>query len=195
MSSGYHISDQHSTYFVTFTLVGWLDLFTRKECKDIIIGSLQYCQKNKGLIIYAYVLMESHLHLVATAKDGSKGLSAIIRDFKKFTSLKIIDWINDNPTESRRDWLKMVFKYHGKYNQNNKHFQVWQQHNMPKICLQPKFTIQKINYIHNNPVVTGIVDNPADYRYSSARNYEGRKDYILDVIVLDYGPQVGYVRI
>ena len=138
--------------------------------------------------------MESHLHLIGSAKEESNGLSAIIRDFKKFTSLEIINWLQNNPKESRRGWLEMVFEYHGKYNQNNKHFQVWQQHSMPKICLQPRFTMQKIDYIHNNPVETGIVDDPCDYRFSSARNYAGRKDYLLDVCVLDFGPLVGYVR-
>jgi REP element-mobilizing transposase RayT len=193
MRSGYHISDQYLIYFTTFTVVGWVDIFTRKECKNIIIDSLKFCQKQKGLIIHAYVLMESHLHLMAAAKEGSKGLSVIIRDFKKFTSLEIINWIKDNPKESRRAWMKMVFEYHGKYNPNNTHFQVWQQHNMPKLCLQPKFTMQKINYIHNNPIESGIVDDPVDYLHSSARNYAGRKDYLLEVNVLDYGSQVGYI--
>ncbi|HZV70133.1 MAG TPA: transposase [Saprospiraceae bacterium] len=193
MNSGYHISDQHATYFMTFTVVGWVDLFTRKECKDIIINSLKYCQENKGLIIYAFALMESHLHLLASSLESSTGLSAIVRDFKKFTSRELMKWIIDNPQESRRDWLRVVFEYHAKFNQNNKHFQVWQQHNMPKVCVQPKFTLQKLNYIHNNPVVAGIVDNPVDYKYSSARNYADRTDFVLDVNVLDFGVQVGYV--
>ncbi|MFZ1679328.1 MAG: transposase [Saprospiraceae bacterium] len=193
MNSGYVISDQYASYFMTFTVVGWVDLFTRKECKDIIINSLKYCQENKGLILFAFVLMESHLHLLASSRENSKGLSAIVRDFKKFTSRALIEWMIDNPKESRWDWLKMVFEYHGKYNQNNTHFQVWQQHNMPKVCVQPKFTFQKLNYIHYNPVESGIVDNPCDYKFSSARNYAGRTDVVLDVNVLDCGPQVGYV--
>ena len=194
MSSGYHISDQYLPYFTTFKVVGWVDLFTRKECKNIIIESLEYCQKNKGLIIYAFVLMESHLHLLIAAKEGSQGLSGTIRDFKKFTSIQLINWINNNPAESRRHWLKMIFEYHAKFNKNNKHYQVWQQHNMPKVCLEPKFTMQKINYIHNNPVRSGIVDLPSEYRYSSARNYLGRTDYVLDVNVLDFESHVGYIR-
>jgi REP element-mobilizing transposase RayT len=83
---GYVITDQYATYFVTFTTVGWVDVFTRKELKEIIIESLKYCQKEKGLIIHAYVIMSNHLHLILRAKEGSAGLSAIIRDFKKYTS-------------------------------------------------------------------------------------------------------------
>ncbi|HZV69889.1 MAG TPA: hypothetical protein VFG10_10110 [Saprospiraceae bacterium] len=190
---GYRITDQFATYFMTFTIVGWVDVFTRKECCQILIDSFNYCKDNKGLILYAYVFMESHIHLLAAAAYGSKGMSAIVRDYKTFTSKKIIEWITDNPMESRRDWLEIVFKYHGKYNSNNHVFQVWQQHNKPMICLTPQFTLQKLNYIHYNPVKSGLVDHPEDYRYSSARNYLGRKDTVLDVQLIDYGPLIGYI--
>ena len=137
--------------------------------------------------------MGSHVHLLAAAEEGSAGLSAIIRDFKSHTSRKIIEWITDNNKESRRKWLEMVFKYHGNYNSNHQVYQVWKQNSKPMQCVTPWFTLQKLNYIHNNPVKAGIVDNPEDYRYSSARNYAGRKDGILDVKLLDFGPLVGYI--
>jgi REP element-mobilizing transposase RayT len=193
MESGCRIVNQFATYFMTFTVVGWVDVFTRRKCKDIIIDSLKYCQQNKGLVIYAYVLMESHLHIVASAREDSKGMSAIVRDFKKYTSKKIIAWVQDNPSESRRHWLRVVFQYHAKYNSNNKDYQVWQQHSMPILCTTPYFTWQKINYIHNNPIKSDTVDDPVDFKYSSARNYANRKDYVLDVVVLDIGNEVGII--
>ena len=192
-NGGYRIADQYATYFLTFSVVGWMDLFTRRECKDILIDSFKYCQEKKGLMLYAFAVMESHIHLIASADYKSSGLSDIVRDFKKFTSKAIIHWIQDNPAESRRDWLDVVFKYFGKYNPRNTTYQLWQQDNCPKVCLMPEFTMQKVNYIHYNPVVAGIVDIPSHYRYSSARNYAGMDDVVLDVIVLDYGPMVGYV--
>ena len=190
---GYRITDQYGTYFMTHTIVGWVDLFTRNACVQILINSLKYCQENQGLILYAYVIMGSHVHLVAAAKEGSSGLSAIVRNYKTFTSKKIIEWISDNRKESRRDWLDMIFKYHGKYNSNNNVYQVWQQHNKPMQCVTPWFTLQKINYIHNNPVKAGFVDRPEDFRFSSARNYNGKTDVVLYVQVLDYGSLVGYI--
>lgn len=190
---GYKITDQFATYFLTFTLVGWVDLFTRRQCCQILIDSFNYCKENKGLILYAYVIMGSHVHLIASAREGSSGLSAIVRDFKSHTSRKIIEWITNNNKESRRKWLEMVFKYHGKYNSNNQVYQVWKQHSKPMQCVTPQFTLQKLNYIHNNPVKAGLVDTPEDYRYSSARSYAGRKDGILDVELLDFGPLVGYI--
>ena len=87
----------------------------------------------------------------------------------------------------------MVFKYHAKYNKNNTTYQVWQQNNRPIAMLHPKFMSQKINYIHQNPVVSRIVDRPEDYLHSSARNYMGRDDYLIEVEVIDFGAQQGFV--
>ena len=190
---GYRIDDQFGDYFVTFTVVGWMDIFTRKECRHIIVDSLKYCQENKGLIIYAWVLMDSHLHMAIGAKEGSSGLSAIIRDFKKFTARKLIEWCTTSKRESRREWIDIVLKYHGKHKQEVKKYKFWKNGNQPKALLSPKFISQKINYIHNNPVVAEIVDFPEEYRYSSARNYVGREDYLIKVEVIDFGVQEGFV--
>ncbi len=81
--AGYQIRHQFSTHYLTLTIVGWADVFTRKAYKDIIIDSLAFCQKEKGLIVYAYVIMSNHLQLITAAKKDSKGLSAIIGDFKR----------------------------------------------------------------------------------------------------------------
>ncbi len=190
---GYHISDQYATYFVTFTVVGWVDLFSRRQCKDIFMDSLKYCRQHKQLHVHAFVIMESHIHLVLSAVDGSAGLSAIIRDMKKFTSKKLLDWCLHSRLESRRKWLEVVFAYHAKYNSNNSNYQVWIQNNHPEILLYPRFTMRKIDYIHNNPVVAGIVDRADEYVYSSSRNYVGRRDYLFDVDVIDFGVQEGYI--
>ena len=190
---GYIISDQYETHFLTLTIVGWVDLFSRKECRDIIIESFKYCQVNKGLIINAYVIMSSHIHMVVAADAESAGLSSIIRDMKKYTTKGLLKWIKESNRESRKEWLEVIFKYHAKYNSNNKEYQLWKQGNNPKICLHPRFTAQKINYIHNNPVVAGIVSNPADYVYSSAKNYFGSEDVLMDVQIIDFGVEQGYI--
>jgi REP element-mobilizing transposase RayT len=191
--NGYHIVDQYGVYFVTFTIVGWVDVFSRKECKQIIIDALRYCADNKGLVVHAYVIMESHLHLILSASDDSQGLSAIIRDFKKHTSKEILQWVRYSGRESRREWMLIVFKYHAKYNKRNAEYQVWQQDNQPKELFYPNFTMQKIGYIHRNPVMAGIVDDEDAYLHSSARNYAGRTDYLIDVQILDFGVQEGFI--
>jgi len=191
--SGYKIRDQYSTYFITLTVVGWVDLFTRKECKEILIASLKYCQSNKGLIIHGYVIMSSHIHLIVTASEGSAGLSNIIRDMKTFTAKELLKWVLESGMESRKEWLEIVFAYHAKYNSNNTKYQIWKQDNRPKQCLHPKFTLQKLNYVHYNPVESGIVGEPEHYKYSSAAQYLGIENGIIDIEIIDFGLQEGYV--
>ena len=104
MGFKYRITTNDELYFLTLTVVDWVDVFTRKEFCEDLVDSLRYCQKNKGLKIYAWCLMPSHLHLIVSVDPGPIRLSDIMRDFKKFTSKKIIESINEI-AESRRDWL------------------------------------------------------------------------------------------
>jgi len=101
MSRTYKFENPDGVYFITFATVGWVDVFTRREYKDILIDSLQFCQKEKGLILFAYVIMTNHVHLIARSKDGFE-LSNIMRDFKKFTSKQVIKALDLNPKESRK---------------------------------------------------------------------------------------------
>ena len=169
MSFAYRISDQEAAYFLTFQIVGWVDIFTRKIYRDIVIESLTYCQQQKGLTLFAYVIMSNHIHLLVRSEVGD--LSGFVRDFKNFTSRRILD-IVENGVESRRDWMKMVFAYHGKLKPNQTH-QLWTRENHAEQIYSPQFILQKMNYIHENPVRAGIVEKAEDYLYSSARNYAG----------------------
>lgn len=171
MSTGYRIGDQRELHFLTLTVVGWIDVFTRREHRDIIIESLDYCRKNKGLEIFAYVIMSNHLHVIARAKETTN-LSDILRDFKKYTSKAIIRAIGEEP-ESRREWMLSLFKMAVKENPGDAHHHFWQRGNHPVELDNIKIIDQKINYIHDNPVKAGLVENPEDYLYSSARNYAG----------------------
>ncbi len=167
--NGHKIVNQNHIHFITSTVVGWLDVFSRRDYKDIIIDSLKYCQDNKGLIVYAYVIMTNHMHLVVAAEEGFL-LSDIIRDFKKHTSKTIINAILANPSESRQEWMIRLFKYYAKHNKNNKVYQFWKRDNHPIELVRTDWMWQKINYIHQNPVRAGITVNGVDYLYSSARN-------------------------
>ncbi|MEM6319605.1 MAG: hypothetical protein AAF960_18170 [Bacteroidota bacterium] len=129
--------------------------------------------------------MSNHIHLMVAAKEGSKGLSAIVGDFKRHTTKQIIKTIKTQP-ESRREWLLMVFAYHAKFNSNNSNYQVWIQHNCPIELISPKWIRQKINYTHQNPVRAGIVSETHHYVYSSASNYRDGTS-ILPVTIIDMG--------
>ncbi|HOP05345.1 MAG TPA: transposase [Tenuifilaceae bacterium] len=181
MSTGYKIDEKSGAYFLTFQVVGWVDLFTRKDYRDMVIESFKYCQKEKGLNIFAYVIMSNHIHLLAQSEKDD--LSGFIRDFKSFTSKRFIEFINGG-NESRSDWLKLVFEYHGKFKKKQTN-QVWTHENHAGHIFSQKFIEQKVGYIHNNPVRSGIVVNPEDYLYSSARNYVGL-DSVIDIIEIDF---------
>jgi putative transposase len=73
MSNKYKIIDQHGLNYLTLTIVGWIDIFSRKKYRDIIIESLRYCQENKGLKIYGYVIMTNHIHLMGKRRTNFVG--------------------------------------------------------------------------------------------------------------------------
>ena len=146
-------------------------MFTRKNYKDTVVDSLRYCQEQKGLELYSWCIMSNHVHLVASASEGFK-MSAILRDMKKHTSKQIIKAIHEQP-ESRRDWLLLMMKTAALKNSKKQEYQLWRNDNHPIVLYRDKVIQQKIDYIHHNPVESGIVMHPEDYIYSSARNYAG----------------------
>lgn len=156
-------------YFLTMTVVDWVDVFTRPVYKHIIVDALKFCQQQKGLQLYAWCLMSNHLHMIATAEEG-KSLSDILRDFKQFTSRKIVATIQEEP-ESRRKWLLHRFEFNAKLNPKVRHYKVWQDGNEAEELISNSFINQKLDYIHKNPVRAEWVNEPEHYRYSSASNY------------------------
>ena len=170
-------------YYLTTTVVGWIDIFTRPVYRNIIVDSIKYCQKEKGLVLYSWCLMSNHLHWIASAGE-EKDLSDILRDFKKFTSKKIVEEIINNPQESRKKWLLFLFKNAGKNNQKIKSYKFWQDSNEAKELITNKFIVQKLNYIHKNPVIAQIVEKEEHYLYSSAKNYAGEKG-LIDVVLIE----------
>ena len=182
MGYAYSFKNPHGLYFTTSTVIQWVDVFTRSIYSDIIVNSLKFCIENKGLVLHAWVIMPNHLHLIIS-KNGKDTLGDIMRDFKKFTSTQIIEAIKNNP-ESRRDWMLWIFGSAGEWNMNNKNYQFWIQENHPIELITTEFTHQKLDYLHNNPVRTRLVDTPERYIYSSARDYCGEEG-LLPLVLLD----------
>ncbi len=169
-------------YFVTATVVDWVDIFSRPTYKHIVLESLIYCQQNKGLKIYAWVLMTNHLHMIVGSNDENK-VSDIMRDFKKFTSKKIIEYLQTDNQESRREWMLNRFEYAGRNNERIKHYKFWQDGNDAQEIYLNDYFEQKLNYIHENPVKAEIVNKAEEYRYSSAIDYAGGKGLINVLVV------------
>ena len=168
MKEGYVIRDQTLPHFITATVVDWIDVFTRQTYRDIVIESLDYCIKNKGMILYGYVIMSNHIHLILQSQEGE--LSALVRDFKKFTAKSILEKIQISP-ENRREWMLERFQLATKTHSRNKEYQFWQYGNHAEEIYSNEFMWSKLDYIHMNPVRAGIVIKMDDYLYSSASNY------------------------
>jgi putative transposase len=182
MSEKYKFLNKDGMYFVTMSTVGWVDLFTRWELKHVIIDSLRYCQKEKGLIIHAWCLMPSHLHMIVSTSQ--ENLSDIMRDFKKYTAKELIKTI-ERINESRRGWILELFSEVADHLKRVSNYKVWQDGNHPELLYSAKFTQQKLKYIHDNPVAAEIVDEPEEYRYSSARNYYSKRKGYLEVSIIE----------
>lgn len=169
MSRKYKFHNKAGLYFVSFAVVNWIDVFVRQEYLDILAESLSFCRKEKGMEVFAYCFMPSHVHLIF--RDAQEKPESLLRDFKKYTSRKIVQAIEENQKESRREWMIEKFVKAGMKKGNISKFQFWQHNNHPIELWTMKVIKQKINYIHNNPVKSGFVTQPEDWKYSSARNF------------------------
>ena len=181
MSRKYKFLNNEGLYFVSFATVYWLDVFVRDIYFDIMLQSLDYCRKEKGMEIYAWCIMPSHVHLIFRAKENNP--SDLMKSLKVYTSKQLQEKIENNKHESRREWLLWMMGKAGEKNSNVKKRQFWQQHNKPIELWSAEVIEQKLNYIQNNPVEAGFVLDPEYWKYSSAIDYAGGKglleiDYI-----------------
>ena len=183
MALKYRIQDQHDFYFVTFTVVNWIDVFIRDSYRQIFIDSVKYCQKEKGLLVGAWVIMTSHVHMII-GTTGENKLQNIIRDLKSYTSRHIRLEMEQSNYESRKEWMMWLFMSAGKANSNNKDLQFWIQDSHPIQLSTAEMMAQRLNYIHNNPVEAGFVCAPEEWKYSSAHDYSGGKQGVIELVML-----------
>ncbi|MES2588474.1 MAG: transposase [Bacteroidota bacterium] len=167
----------NSSYYLTMTIVDWVDVFIRKNHCDAIIDSLKYCQENKGLVVFAYCIMSNHIHLIVNV-DEPHQLKDTMRDFKKFTAKQILLQIQNEP-ESRKEWMLKIFSEKAGVSPKHKNFQFWQEGNHAIEVFSHDFVWTKINYIHNNPVKSGLVKEPHHWIYSSASNYQDMESVLF----------------
>lgn len=178
MSRKYKFYNKEGLYFISFATVYWIDLFVRVEYFLVLLESLDYCRKNKGLEIYCWCIMPSHVHLIIRAQEGNPEI--VIGRFKEYTSKKLQECILANNQESRKEWMLWMFERAGAKSSNVKGKQLWQHNNKPIELWSAEVIDQKVDYIHNNPVEAGFVDEPGHWRYSSATDYSGGKG-ILEI--------------
>jgi len=154
---------------MTCSVLHWIPVFTRPDTVDILLNSLRYLI-SEGFRLYAYVILENHLHLIAQSSDISRDISR----FKSYTSKQVIAWLVENRIKVILDQLAFYKKAH----KIDRKYQFWQEGVHPELIQGEKMMRQKVEYIHNNPVERGYVDCPEHWRYSSARNYLGMKGLV-----------------
>ncbi|WP_097044791.1 REP-associated tyrosine transposase [Flagellimonas pacifica] len=178
MSRNYKFHNPAGVYFVSFATVYWIDVFIRQKYFEVLANSIDHCRKEKGMELFAYCFMPSHAHLIFRSTNNDP--SGLLRDFKKHTSKAVIKAIKQNPRESRKEWMLKMFKKAGKEKKNVETYQFWQHHNKPIELWSPSVIKQKVDYIHKNPIHSGFVTNPEDWKYSSARNFVG-ENTVLEI--------------
>ena len=168
--SRYKIYESTHPHFVTCTILHWIPIFTRKETTQIVLDSLNYLKESDNMKLYAYVILENHLHMIMSSDDISK----TIQKFKRHTAKYILQLLKKQNVITILDQLAFYKKAH----KHNSNYQLWQEGFQPKLIQSEKMFIDRVNYIHYNPVKRGYVDEAIHWRYSSARDYEGFKGLI-----------------
>jgi REP element-mobilizing transposase RayT len=163
--SRYKVHDSAYPHFFTCTVVEWLPVFTRPESVQILLDSWSFLQRNGRLTLFAYVVLENHIHFIAASHDLSKEIG----DFKSYTARKLIDLLRSSKARTILDQLA----FHKAQHKSDRDFQFWQEGSHPEQISSDDMMRQKIEYIHYNPVKRGYIDDPTHWRYSSARNYAG----------------------
>ena len=165
MKKPWSFDESDSLYFCTDVIVGWQYVFTSPEFFETITESLKYCQEHKGLLVHGYVIMPNHVHSIVSASQGN--LSSIIRDYKRHTSWRISELLGE--TRNRR--LLKYFRSVARREERGNDHKIWQSGSHPILIESGEFFDQKLEYLHNNPVVKGYVERPEYWKFSSARNY------------------------
>jgi len=166
----YRIFETEFPYFLTCTSVGWLPVFTRKEAVEIIFDSWRYAQRERHFNLFGYVILENHLHLIGSSPE----LSVVMQGFKSYTARQIVDLLERRAAHV----LLRQLRAHKLRHKVQSEYQVWQEGSEPKQIGTEEVMWQKLEYMHNNPVERGYVDDPLHWRYSSARNYAGQPGLI-----------------
>jgi len=163
MRSRYRILERGFAHFVTGTTVAWLPIFTTAARCDILVQAFEYCRQHKAMKIHAWVILDTHFHAIVAAPD----LARVLADLKRHTARRLIEQLE---TE-RCDWMLRQLRYQRAPHKTESQYQVWQEGSHPQAIMGDEMMLQKLEYLHNNPVKRGLVASPEHWRYSSAHEW------------------------
>jgi putative transposase len=161
----YRIRDSAYPHFITSAIVRWLPILRSQPRTEVILDSLRFLRNEGSICLHAYVVMEDHIHLVASSPD----LSRNVRRFLSFTARQLIDHL----TESGETAHLRALERNRLDNRKSHRYQVWRPGFHPQALLSNSMMDQKINYIHENPVRKGLGQRAEDWTYSSLAYLKG----------------------
>jgi putative transposase len=181
------IIPRDACYFLTLNVVDKIDVFVRPAYKQVIADALNHFIAIHEVVVYAWCLMSSHLHLMVKTKEGT-GPAYFERDFKKYTTPEIAKTI-EMEMDFRREWMMQRFEDFGKSLRRIEKLNLWQNCSSPLYidCAQSQVLTDRIDHIHENPVRERIVELPEAYLFSSARDYAGIKGLVNVKVVRQQG--------
>jgi len=179
MRSRYKFDDsQNQLYFVTLTVVAKIPVFTNSRYMNVLIDNLKFYRRKEGLKIFYYVIMDNHIHMIISHGENTGG---IIRNYKSYTAKEMLNFLK----KDERKWIIYLMEHYKKQYKTESRYQFWQEGSHPKLIQSLEMLRQKIEYIHFNPVKRGLVLEPEDWLYSSARNFSDKGSiFELDEIEL-----------
>lgn len=168
----FKVHDPLYPHFITSTVLHWIPVFCRDDYFAVLVNSLAHCVENRGLVIHGFVLMPNHFHMLCS--QSKSDLVGVIRDMKRYTSHQITQMLE---RDGRNVWLHAMQRAAN----NEAQAKLWDTSFHPEQVYTEEFCQQKMDYMHNNPVRAGYVEQPQDWKYSSAGFYYEDKESIIPI--------------
>ncbi len=172
-------ASENVPFFCTITVLDWVPVFLDARYIEPLIESLRFCRANKGMQLYAYVVMPHHVHMIVAAND----IHALFRDFKRFTSRTVHERLMADGRETILAWLNRTAQ---PARRERGEFSFWQDGFHPQEIHTRAVFEQKLRYIHENPVRKGLVAGAEDWWYSSAAWYAEEREFCLEMDQLEF---------
>jgi putative transposase len=141
-----------------------LPVFSKDALKDVACMALDEARRSAGFAVFAYVLMPDHLHVMT---DGARKSSDTLRFINGIVSHRVIGHLKQN------NYAKSLAKLRDANKARGHEYSLWDGHSNVLLITSEGVFMQRVNYIHQNPVRAGLVTRAEDYRWSSARRWKG----------------------
>lgn len=171
----YRITQDASVYYITWSIVEWLPVFISEQACRIITDSFQFCHNHKGLRVNAFVIMPTHLHAIVFDQSfRAAPLEETLTDCRKFTGKALANIVDQSSPKCFGQVLRDA-------SGGDRERRFWQPSRHPVAILDERFYLQKLNYLHSNPVRKGLVIRGRDWRFSSAAWFDSDKQASSEV--------------